>query len=122
MPYISKEEVAQKRKELKRALPEFKLSVVNRGHSQISVSIIEGPIEMLEPGKSYESVNHYYIKDHYKDQPAVRKVLQTIYDIISRDQSELVYDGDYGSVPTFYVSISIGRWDRPYVVKAPVAA
>lgn len=122
MPFISKEEVAQKRVELKRALPEFKLSVRRVRHSSISVDILEGPIAMLPEGKSYESVNQYYIDEHYADQPQVREVLKTIYNVLSRDQRELVYDLDYGSVPNFYVNMSIGRWDKPYVVKAPKAA
>lgn len=122
MPYISKEQVAQKRKELKRALPEFKLSVRNERHSSIRVEILEGPIDMLPGGQTHTHVNHYWIDDHYADQPQIREVLKTIYNILSRDQEEVVYDSDYGSVPNFYISIDIGRWDRPYVVKAPKAA
>ena len=26
-------------------------------------------------------------------------------------------DSDYGSVPNFYVRLSIGEWDRPYQIK-----
>lgn len=117
MPYITKDQVAAKRAALKKALPEFKLSVRNRNYSQICVTILEGPIEMTQDPRGYEQVNHFWINDHYEDRPQIKNVLNTIADICKEDQRELVYDGDYGSVPTFYVSISIGDWDRPYQVK-----
>lgn len=35
---------------------------------------------------------------------------------------ELVYDSDYGSVPTFYTWLHVGAWDKPYInTAAPVA-
>jgi hypothetical protein len=119
MPYISTTEVAQKRTELKRALPEFKMSIRRENHSLINVSLLEGPIPMLPEGQSYSSVNHFYIDEHYKDQPQIREILKTIHNILTRDQEELVYDGDYGSVPNFYIRISIGSYDKPYLVKNP---
>jgi len=119
MPYITKDQVAAKRAALKKALPEFKLSVRNRNHSQICVTILNGPIEMTQDPRGYEQVNHFWIDDHYEDRPEIKNVLNTIANICKEDQRELVYDGDYGSVPTFYVSISIGDWDRPYEVKKP---
>jgi len=122
MPYISKEQVAQKRKELKQALPEFKFSVRNEHHSSIRVKIIEGPIVMLPEGQTHADVNDYWIEEDYWDNPQVLKVLKTIYNIISHDQTESVYDLDYGSVPNFYINISIGSWDQPYLVKADKAA
>ena len=118
MPYITKDQVASKRKALKEALPQFKLSVRNRDYSKIDVAIMSGPIEMTQDPRGYEQVNHFWINSHYEDQPEIKEVLNTINRICKEDQSEEVYDGDYGSVPTFYVGISIGQWDRPYVCKS----
>jgi hypothetical protein len=121
MPYITKEQVAAKRAALKKALPNFKLSVRNRDYSKIDVAIMSGPIEMTQDPRGYEQVNHFWIDSHYEDRPEIKEVLNTINRICKEDQRELVYDGDYGSVPTFYVGISIGQWDRPYEVKKPRA-
>ena len=118
MAYISKEQVSAKRKALKAALPQFKFSVRNRDRSQICVTILEGPIEMTQDPRGHEQVNHFWINSHYEDKPEVKHVLNTISDICKADQREVVYDGDYGSIPNFYVSISIGDWERPYVCKS----
>ena len=117
MPYISTQETAEKRKALKAALPNYKLSVRKDGYSQIIVTILEGPIQLLKDGEEYTHVNHYYFEEHYKDSPETVKVLKTIYDIISKEQKESYYDVDYGSVPNYYISMNIGQWDKPYKVK-----
>ena len=117
MPYISTEEVKAKRQQLKKEFPGFKFSVRKRHHSEISVTIIEAPIDMVSEEnkeRGYESVNPYYIGRDYEDRPEVEKVIQKIQSIVSAGQRELVYDSDYGSVPTFYTSISIGDWDKPF--------
>jgi len=119
MPYIPTETVKRKRKLLRQLFPDWKLSVRTVNHSKISVSIMGGPLEIEWSNKTYpghESVNHFYIKENFKDQPELCKVLSKIKDIISSEQRELVYDGDYGSVPTYYVGMEIGQWDKPYVV------
>ena len=114
MPYITKEQVSEKRKALKAALPDYKLSVVRKDLMAISVSIVKGPHAFELDERGYKQVNHFSIDRVYENDPEALRVLSTIRDIASADQTELVYDGDYGSVPTFYVNMSIGKWDRPY--------
>ena len=118
MPYIEKEKVSEIRKALKKALPELKMSVVRNHYSEVSIAILEAPGKGWEKydGK-YESVNQFYIKEHYENESEVRKVLLKIHKIVCEDQRELVYDMDYGSVPNYYESISIGKWDRPFKIK-----
>ena len=117
MSYISVEQVAAKRKAIKEAFPNYKISVRNCNHSKIQATILAGPIALTNNPNGYENVNHFYIKDNYRDRPETAQVLQGIIDILKEDQSELTYDGDYGSIPTFYVGISIGDWDKSYQVK-----
>ena len=117
MAYISTENVKVKRNQLKKEFPSkdgWKLSVTNDHHSTIMVSILEGPINMIEGDSGYEQVNHYWIDDHYGSRPEVKNILTRILEIISSDQMTVVYDSDYGSIPNFYCRINIGRWDRPY--------
>lgn len=110
MPYLSKENIARKRSLIRKAFPGFKISVINRHHTQIHVTFKEGPIDM----GSYEQVNHFYYREHYADNPQVLSVLDRVMAIISPDQEEVIYDSDYGSVPNFYISLNIGSWDAPY--------
>lgn len=114
MPYIKTESVKQIREELKRALPEFKLSVVREHHSSVNVSIMAGSVDF---GGDHLDINQYWYKDHYKDNPEVLKVIETILNTIYKVETprELVNDSDYGSVPTFYINISVGKWDRKYI-------
>ena len=117
MSYISSQEVAQKRKELKLTFPNLKLSVTGRDHAVISVTILSGPKELTPPNRVYESINHFYIAKNYKEEPVKRKTLERIYDIINTGNSQITYDSDYGSIPQFYTRISIGEWDKPYQIK-----
>jgi len=116
MPYISKEEVAAKRKALKKALPEYKFQVRMKNHCKIMVRILQGPIQLTDDPNGYEDVNHYYIDEHFEGQPEVHRVLSKTYNILTHDQGQEVYDMDYGSVPNFYIAITIGTWDKPYHV------
>lgn len=113
MPYISTSEVKTIREELKRTFPQFKFSIVRKDYSSINVSIMEGPLDFGDT----ESVNHFWIEQHYGDNPTVRDFLLKMDSILGLNQRELVYDGDYGSVPNYYYSIRVGKWDKPYKLK-----
>jgi len=111
MPYIEKEEVKERRKLLKKEFPNFKFSIVREHYSTIVVSILESPFAIE---KDCEQVNHFYIKEHYKDNPELCETLLKIKNIINNGNYTVVNDGDYGAVPSFYISISFGKWDKPY--------
>lgn len=116
MPFISTEEVARKRNELKKEFPNYKFSVT-KNNSTINVVVVESPIELrIKNTDSYEQVNVFWIEDTYKEYPEILKVLQKIYSIINDKNGVLVEDGDYGTVPRFYTSISIGSFDKPFSV------
>ena len=115
MPYISKEQVAEIRKDLKKTFPKFKFSITKRNGHKLNIVILSGDIDFELNDHGYQSVNHYYINDHYEGE--ARHMLSAIVDYATKDQRTLVIDGDYGAVPNFYISISIGRWDRPYQLK-----
>ena len=121
MPYIPTEVVKEKRKALRKMFPDWKLSVRTIHHSKISVTLVSGPIDIKfdesDWKDGYAQVNHFYIKEWYENQPELRDVLLKIKNFIGNEQRELVYDGDYGSVPTYYISLNIGDWDKPYVFK-----
>lgn len=123
MPYISSELVKERGIIIKKSFPEFRFSIKTVHSSTMSVSIMSGPEldlewEEGEYNNGYESVNHFYINDHYEEKsPKLNQMLLEIYEIMSSSQRELVYDGDYGSVPNYYVDINIGSWNKKYEVK-----
>ena len=120
MPYITKEQVKAKRKALKAALPQFKLSVTTEHYSGIKVAIMEGPINFgieytqLNPHIDYraESWNRY--TEEYDSNPPVQDLLDIVMPILNEGKGASTEDGDYGSIPDYYTWVHIGKWDRPY--------
>lgn len=111
MPHIEVSKVAEIRTELKRQFPEFKFSVTREHYTVLNVAILSGSLNFSKP---YEQVNQYYIEKNYEDQPEVKKVLLKVNEICSREERIEFNDADYGSVPNFYIHISIGRYDKPF--------
>lgn len=117
MPYISPKRVKEIRNEIKSLYPDFKFSITTKHYSSVYIIIKSGPVELItipEDTKRYQQVNHYYIAEHYKDEPEVRDMLQNIYNIANKGNGTEVEDGDYGRVPNFYLHIQIGDWNSPY--------
>lgn len=125
MPYIKKERVSEIREELKKQFPDMKMSVTRRHHSEVSIAILSAPWDMLKTSeesnrkRGYEQVNQFYIAEHYKDDPQTRDALLKIYQIADQGNGTEVEDSDYGTVPDFYVSISIGAFEKPFTVTEP---
>jgi len=121
MAYITTERVAEIRKELKETYPNYKFSIRRERYSSIYIKILSGPIDLFITQESRESgfasVNHYWISDVYRDHHEIKEILNGIYEIVNRGNRlhGSVYD-DYGQTPDFYVHISIGDYDKPYVV------
>ena len=119
--YVDNEKTKQVREDLKKEFPDFKFSVRKENSSSVDVAIISGPIPLLsdDNDRGYEQVNHYYIKDHYEDNPEARDFLLKVLDIINmgnHDNSDSMTD--YFDVG-FYVSLTIGKWNKPYIVTKP---
>lgn len=111
MPFISKEEVKAKRDALKKEFPRVKFHVKWYHYSSICVNIMEAPFEIT---KEQENVNHYYIAEHYANSPEVRDFLLKVKEIINKGNYTASVDGDYGNIPSFYINIKFGEWDKPY--------
>ena len=109
MPYISADEVKEIRKEIKKTFPEFKFSITKKHSSSVCITLLKGPVDF---GTEQADVNHFYVDEYWDGRP--QEILSKIVDIAKRKQKETVYDMDYGSVPNYYVNISIGKWNRPY--------
>lgn len=120
MPCITTERVAEIRAQIKKEFPTsggWKFSITREHYSSINVSILSAPFNLLPNSeRQHEQVNHYYINEHYKNNPAVKDVLLRLYAIMNEGNRTISEDGDYGSIPAFYCNISIGQYDKPFQV------
>jgi hypothetical protein len=115
MPYITTERVKEVRNQLKKEFPKFKFSVTRQHFSTIRIVVLKSKFAFDLDGRSYMSVNPYYVRDHYKDAKQA-KFLQRIVDIAEQGNATVTIDGDYGAIPKFYVDILIGDFEKPYQV------
>ena len=113
MPYISTEQVKEIRNSLKQQMPDFKFSVRRSDHMAVEIALMSGPVDF---GSTYAQINHFYIPEHWGDQPDACHALMMVQEIASKEQRIVARDTDYGDWPNFYVRISIGKWDKPYFV------
>lgn len=109
MAYMSKENAARIRKQLKAQFPEFKFSVRNDNHTAISVSILSGPVlfDTLRP--EYSQLNNYY-PENYENSEILKSMLAIINEG-NYDKSDS--QTDYFCVG-WYVSLNQGQYNRPY--------
>ena len=135
MAYISTPEVAAIRKQLKEQLPQYKFSVKKDHHSSVTVSFIKGPAwkefqtrdrytgEYSEATMDgHEQLNHRWANDFYGEENGA--IIQKVEKIIKtapfmEGVGDMWYDrsdsqSDYFHT-AFYMSIHIGKWDKPYV-------
>lgn len=118
MPYISSETVKAKRKELRAMFPSkdgWKLSVRKSDHSGIDVTFLRGPVALTKDDSGYQQINHFYI-DRSACSEEAASVLKKAASVASAGRKTEHVCSDYGSIPTFYVHLSVGRWDSPYEV------
>jgi len=122
MPYLDKVYTSEVRQQLKTQFPQYRFSVRTVDNHKLAVRVKSGPLDLLRDGHNggerYEVVNPYYTDKHYENFPEKRDFLNRVLSIMKRDYTDCVYtDGDYGNIPSFYLSLSIGSWDRPYIQK-----
>lgn len=113
----TKDKARNLRQQLKKEFPNIKFSITS-DYLKITVAIMKAPINFLEGSNrvntGYDQINHYVI-DKYPLSEEAKSVLRRIKELLFDEQEEVVYDGDYGSVPNYYGRIEIGKWDRPFV-------
>lgn len=120
MPYITKDQVKQKRAALKAALPAYKLSVTTEHYSGIKVAIMAGPTDFgteytqLNPYIDYREERYNSNTGEYDSNPPIQDILDIVMPILNEGKGEGFEDSDYGHVPDYYTWVHIGKWDKPY--------
>lgn len=121
MAYITKEDVAAIRSELKAAFPKWKFAVrKGSGSLSVDVNIMRGTCSF--EGKDYAQVNQYWIDSHwtdYEDKAALLRINEIMHNAPGRanpdrkffDHSDAMTDYFHTA---FYTHLSIGQWDKGY--------
>jgi hypothetical protein len=128
MAYISANDVAAIRAELKAAFPKWKFSVrKTSGGLSVDVAILKGTCAFEEGfansynGKRYAQVNQYWIESNwtdYEDKAALLKINEIMHNAPGRAGGKVYFDEsdamtDYFHT-AFYTHLSIGQWDKEY--------
>ena len=122
MAYVTTEQVAQVRKEIKEAFgKEFKFSVTRQNHSSIDVALMSSPFEFdfksdYAKENKYDQLNHLYLDNEGFTQEQI-DMFKKVTEIGMRgnfDKSDSMTD--YFHVG-WYFHLAIGKWNKPYITK-----
>ena len=126
MAYITADDVAAIRKELKATFPKWKFAVrKGSGSLSVDVTILKGTCsfdENFQNGKRHAQVNPYWIDSHWTDaenKAALIKINEIMHNAPGRaNAARKFYDNsdamtDYFDT-AFYTHLQIGGWDKEY--------
>lgn len=135
MAYINAEQVKAIRLALKKEFPEFKFSVTKRHHSEVDVRLMSGPsfdkqklwirgedvVVDLNNMDTWSTINHYHTYQYGKYEKFFNKIIEIIKTApFKAGVGDLWFDESDSQTDYFhtayYMSIGIGKWNKPYVV------
>ena len=115
MPYINAEQVKSIRNALKLHFPKYKFSVRKEHYSTCNITVLSGPVDFTKVER-HGQVNpyHYQANDYTDEQKAT---IALFYKAAQEAHPKHIVseDCDYGSIPNYYLNLSIGSWNKPYV-------
>lgn len=126
MAYISKEDVAAIRGELKAAFPKWRFAVrKGSGSLSVDVNILKGTASFddhFHNGRRHAQVNQFWIAEHFQDageREAIEVINEIMHNAPGRAGGKQYFDEsdaqtDYFHT-AFYTHLSIGAWDQDYV-------
>ena len=113
MAYMSQEKKKSLAPAIKAVLKKYNMkgTISVDNHSSLVVTVKSGVIDF---GETRIDVNHYWIQNHFEGK--AKNFLMELKDAMmigNHDNSDSMTD--YFDVG-WYISIRVGRWDKPYVV------
>ena len=127
MAYISANEVAAIRKELKSQFPEFRFGVrKGSGSLSVDVTVKSGPrdfSDIFSNDYKHSQINQYWLCNYGLHQAFFEQVLRIIKIAPSTveggrrwfDESDAMTDYFHTA---YYIHLEVGSWDRPYICVA----
>jgi len=110
MAYMNAKMAAVIRNDLKEKFPQFKFSIRVSHHTGLDVAIMSGPVR-------FHAADHCGINQYHLHQYENSDILSEMIQIINKknwNRSDI--QTDYFDVG-FYLHLSQGKWNKPYVVK-----
>lgn len=125
MAYVDQAKKRRIAEELKKVMPKgWKYSLGVHHHSKIVLVIRSAPVDLLRfiddtdetQKRTYHQLNHYYPERCYSGETLthIRAIIKAL-NHENYDKSDAMTD--YFEVG-HYVSVEIGRWDKPFKVEA----
>lgn len=123
MAYITIDQVKEMRNTIKKAFPTakgWKWSVTRQHYSSVCATLMQYP-QGYDFGEGSQQVNHFHFErdeTYGKKETAVFKKVTDILHTGHWDKSDIMTDYFHCS---HYVSLNIGKWDRPAIQAKPKA-
>lgn len=125
MAYITSEQVAEKRAEIKKAFPGWKFSITREDYSCIIVKILSAPLDfpLVNDGKAYQQLHGHTFENYFTttEHPTLAEQCREAVQKISRILQKGNHDNSDSQTDYFdvgwYIHLQIGAWDRPFVKK-----
>jgi hypothetical protein len=114
MAYITTQEVKNIRNLLKDNFPEFKFSISGGNSSSLKVAIMSGQEDFSSVLGQWTSVdvNQYRLRTYGKYEKLFGRMFEVMKSQNWYDESDITTDYFHTA---YYLSLSIGKWDKPYV-------
>jgi hypothetical protein len=109
MGYISTERVAEIRNILKEKFPQVKFSVKKNGYSGVIITILKSP--------HFEGIKYYSVNEFNIERRFYGKEKDFLLEIVNiANEGVKYYDtADYGTQPSFYIYIYIGKYEQQHI-------
>ena len=125
MAYISAQDVAAIRAELKSAFPGWKFAVrKGSGSLSVDVTVLQGDVDFSENlDNGHAQVNQYWIDSHWASleaRAALNRINEIMHNAPGRAGGKVFFDEsdamtDYFHT-AFYTHLSIGSWNKKYAL------
>lgn len=103
MAYVTSPQVAHARKALKAAFPEFKFSVTGGGTSGITVSLMEGSVDLSKDAPTgHTQLNPYWLQNTNNEE-LYRKILATTMHALA-EAGNVFFDDSDAQVDYFHTA------------------
>ena len=114
MAYITKEEVKNVRELLKKKFPKFKFSVSGGNSLALSVAIMSGPEDFSEVLGQWKhtQINEFHLYQYGRFEKLFSDIIGVMKSQNWFDKSDSMIDYFHTA---YYLHLSIGKWDKPYV-------
>ena len=114
--YFVKQRAIELRTQLKELYPDVKFSITIHHHSSIHIDIMSAPEKY--GFQNTGSFNVFYMEESFEGETLA--MMKNIWNIANVGVKHFE-TGDYGTQPSFYVWMHIGKWDKKFKTSEEIA-